>query len=78
MSFTNYTPQLSWQGHDKHLKSALGGTKAAAMQSAKITLPGSLKVQGRPLMMDIPSRDSINTDTRKPADKRAAITRGGL
>lgn len=73
--FTNYKPQLSWQGHDKHVKSALGGTKAAAMESAKITLPGSLK--GGVLMMNVPS-GSINTDTRKPADKRAAITRGGL
>jgi hypothetical protein len=54
----------------------MAGAKAAAMQSAKITLPGSLK--GGVLMMGIPSRDSINTDTRMPADKRAAITRGGL
>jgi len=75
--FTDYTPQLSWQGHDKHIKGALGGTKAAAMQSAKITLPGSLKVQGRPLMMDIPSRDSINTSTTKQRDRTDMIKRGG-
>lgn len=74
MSFTNYTPQLSWQGHDTSMKRSLSGAKAAAMESAKITLPGSLK--GGVLMMDVPS-GSINTDTRKPADKRAAI-RGKL
>jgi hypothetical protein len=73
--FTDYTPQLSWQGHDKHVKSALGGTKAAAMQSAKITLPGSLK--GGVLMMDIPSRNSINTSTIKQRDRTDMIKRGG-
>jgi hypothetical protein len=76
MSFTNYTPQISWKCHDTSMKRGLAGAKAAAMESAKITLPGSLK--GGVLMMDIPSRDSINTDTRKPADKRSAIMRGGL
>lgn len=74
MSFTNYKPQLSWRGHDTSLKCGMAGAKAAAMESAKITLPGSLK--GGVLMMDVPS-GSINTDTRKPADKSAAIMRGG-
>lgn len=75
MSFTNYTPQISWQGHDTHLKRGISGTKAAAMQSAKIKLPGSLN--GTIVMMDVPSRDSINTETRKASDKNAAI-RGRL
>lgn len=75
MSFTNYKPQLSWRGHDISLKRGMAGAKAAAMESAKITLTGSLK--GGVLMMDVPSLDSINTDTRKPADKSAAI-RGKL
>lgn len=74
MSFKNYTPQLSWQGHDKHIKGALGGTKAGALQSAKIKLPGSLN--GVIVMMDVPS-SSINTETRKASDKNSAI-RGKL
>lgn len=75
-AFTNYQPVLSWQGHDNGHKQSANGTKAAAMAAAKITLPGSL-VTGKPALMGIPSRDSINTETRKPADKNAAI-RGKL
>ena len=76
MSFKNYTPQLSWQGHDKHIKGALGGTKAGALQSAKIKLPGSLN--GVIVLMDVPSIDSINTVTTKQSDRTDMIKRGGI
>ena len=75
MSFTNYTPQLSWEGHDMHLKRGISGTLGAAKKSAKISLPGSLV--GQIKMMNVPS-GNINTDERKPADKTASIKRGGL
>lgn len=75
-AFTHYTPQLSWEDHDKGHKQSANGTKAAAMQSAKIKLPGSLN--GQVLMMDVPPRGSINTDKTRPADKTAKIKRGGL
>lgn len=74
-AFTNYKPQLSWQGHDTSLKCGMAGAKAAAMESAKISLPGSLK--GGVLMMDVPSRDSINTSTIKQRDRTDMIKRGG-
>lgn len=75
MSFTNYKPQLSWRGHDLSLKRGMAGSKAAAMESAQIALPGSLK--GGVLMMDVPSRDSINTITTKQCDRTDMIKRGG-
>lgn len=31
-----------------------------------------------PGMINVPSRDSINTDTKKPSDKSAGIRRGGI
>ena len=76
-AFTNYQPVLSWQGHDNGHKQSANGTKAAAMASAKITLPGSL-VTGKPASMSIPSRDSINDSTTLQRDRTAMIKRGGL
>ena len=75
-AFTNYQPQLSWQGHDKGRLQSANGTKAAAMAAAKIVLPGSL-VTGKPALMGIPSRDSINDSTTLQRDKAAMIRRGG-
>lgn len=74
-AFTSYEPQLSWKGHDNGHKQSANGTKAAAMASAKITLPGSLST-GKPALMGIPSRDSINTLKTKQADKTDMIRRG--
>ena len=75
-AFTSYEPQLSWKGHDNMLKRAMAGTKGAATKAAKIKLPGSL--DGEVLMMDVPSRDIINTDKTRPADKTAKIKKGTL
>ena len=75
-AFSGYVPVLSWQGHDTGAKQSANGTKAAAMAAAKITLPGSL-VTGKPALMGIPNRDSINDSTTLQRDKTAMIRRGG-
>jgi hypothetical protein len=74
-AFTNYKPQLTWHKHDTS-KSSKSGAMGASIRSAQIALPGSGTNPVR--MMDIPSRDSINTETTKPTDKTAKIRRGAL
>jgi hypothetical protein len=73
-AFTGYKPQLSWNKHDTSNWST-NGAKGAARVSARLYLPGSGTTGVK--MMDIPNRDSINTETTRPADKTAKIRRGG-
>ena len=75
-AFSGYVPQLSWSGHDKGHQQSISGTKGAAALASKIKLPGSLN--GKVLMMDIPSRDSINTQKKLQRDRSDMIKRGGI
>jgi len=77
MSFTNYTPQLSWRGHDNGHTQAAHRALRQAHERSKIALPGSL-VTGKPVLMGIPSRDSINDSTTLQRDRTDQIKRGGV
>jgi len=70
----NYEPQLSWSKHDTS-KLRANGTKGAEKCEARMTLPGSLR--GAIPLIDIPSRDSINTVKTSQRDKTDMIRRGG-
>jgi hypothetical protein len=74
-AFSNYKPELSWSKHDTS-KMRDNGTKGAEKREARMTLPGSLR--GAIPLIDIPSRDSINTETTSGADKRHALMKGGI
>jgi hypothetical protein len=70
----NYEPQINWRKHDTSNVSR-NGQKAASQKSARFSLPGSLR--GVIPMIDIPSRQSINTDTTAQRDRTDKIRRGG-
>lgn len=74
-AFQNYQPQISWKGHDAGHKQSANGAKAAAVKSAAIYLPGSLK--GGVHLMPIPPRGNINTETILQRDRTDQIKRGG-
>ena len=74
-AFSGYTPQLSWQGHDKCVKYSVRATKIA-IDAKRLALPGSVYREGR--LIDIPSRDSVNTEQRTGAEKTAQILRGRI
>jgi hypothetical protein len=71
----DYIPQISWHRHDIGVRYSPNGSRGAAVEASKIRLNGSLA--GSVKMMDIPSRDSINTETIKQSDKTDKIRRGG-
>lgn len=73
-AFQGYEPQLKWSDLGRNAQNSRNGTKGTEPDSAQIALKGSRK--GR--LMDIPSRDSINTETTKPADKQHKIKKGTL
>ena len=73
-AFVNYEPQLSWKKHDT-TSMRQNGTKGAEKREARMTLPGSLR--GAIPLIDIPSRDSINTVKTSQRDKTDMIRRGG-
>jgi hypothetical protein len=64
-AFSGYVPQLSAIERGKGKNQTTRNRKMTP-----IYLPGSL--------VTIPSRDSINTETRKPADKTRFIQRAGI
>ena len=74
-AFCGYKPQLNWQGHDKGVGYSARATKTA-VQAKRLALPGSVYREGR--LIDIPSRDSVNTEQRTGAEKTAQILRGRI
>jgi hypothetical protein len=71
-AFTNYTPQLSWHDLNTGNQSRAGQVASSRMHS-RLHLPGS--ATGKIPMTPVPSRDSINTETRTQAEKSAVIRR---
>lgn len=71
----DYIPEISWHRHDVGVRYSSNASRGAAVEASKIRLKGSRA--GSIKMMDIPSRDSINTETTKQSDKTDKIRRGG-
>lgn len=71
----NYEPQLTWKRHDTS-KMSKAGQKGSQQPTARLSLPGSRR--GVIPLIDIPSRDSINTVKTSQRDRTDMIKRGGL